>query len=161
MLLFSSSVTSQNENIEIDLSKSISTLSHDDFEYKVNYIEDKKTVYFALLKSGKVIKAYKLIVTDIHPKGVFLYENDDDTFSIRILSLNNGYVFIKENLEKKYRSSNTTNYVDIGNWSMNYKSDILNFISEFNKFIDETAPKKMNSPEDDEIIIITNKKNKN
>lgn len=148
-----------NEDVSIKLKESFHSLSYDDLEFKVNYIKNEKTLYFESKRSGNSIKGYKMLIEDIHPKGIFLYESKE-TFSIRILSLNNGNVFIEDNLDSKYKYSKTTNHIDIGNWSEDYKPHLKLFISIFKDFLASKKPIKNNNLDNEEIII-TEEKNKN
>lgn len=139
------------------MKKSFSSLSFEDFTFKVSYIEEKETLYFEVMKNESTINAYKLLKRDIHPKGFFLIKDDTNLYSIRILSLHNGNVFIKENFKGKYRHSNTTNFVDIGSWDDSYKPILTKFMSDFDQFLNNNTSKKTNK--NGEIIIITNEKN--
>lgn len=158
LLLILANLTSFAQNNEAfeSMKQSFNSLSIDDFKFKVNYLEEKETFYFEVKENGVTINAYKLLKRDVHPKGIFLIEKDN-RYSIRILSLNNGHVFIKENLGKKYRHSNTTNYVDIGFWDKSYKPKLIKFLSDFEQFLNNKPSEK--TDDDDEIIIITNEKN--
>nr|AMP57059.1 hypothetical protein [uncultured bacterium] len=155
MLTNLTSFAQNNETFE-SMEQSFNDLSIDHFTYKVSYIEEKKTLYFEVKENGITINTYKLLKRDIHPKGIFLIENDN-RYSIRILSLNNGHVFIKENFGTKYRHSNTTNFVDIGSWDKKHKTNLTKFLSDFEQFLNDKVSSE--TEEDDEIIIITNEKN--
>lgn len=145
----------------IKFQESFNSLSNVDFEYIVRYDENNETLYFETIKLGKLINGYKILIKDIHPKGIYLFE-DSGIYSIRILSINNAHVFIKENFEKKYRYSNTINYVEIGVWSNDYKDLLKLFIHTFEEFLNSKKTEKSESHDNDEIIIIFNKKdNKN
>lgn len=156
LLVFINSTSfAQNNETFKSMEQSFNSLSIDAFAFKVSYFEEKETLYFEVKENGATINAYKLLKRDIHPKGIFMIENDNQ-YSIRILSLNNGHVFIKENFGTKYRHSNTTNYVDIGSWEESYKPKLIKFLSDFEQFLNDKISEKA---DDDEIIIITNEKN--
>lgn len=155
--LFSFGQEKKRDSI-VQFEKSFQQLSYNDFEYSVDYMEDKKTLYFKSIKSGIPVNGYKLLVEDIHPKGIYLYKSNG-RYTIRVISLNNGNVFIKENFGGKYRNSNTTNYVDIGAWGESNKPNIVEFILNFQKFVTERKATEDHSPDDDEIIIVTDEKN--
>lgn len=155
-IFFNLTSFAQNNETFRSMEQSFSALSFDGFTFKVSYIKDKETLYFEVKENEATIKAYKLLKKDIHPKGIFLIESDNQ-YSIRVLSLNNGYVFIKENFGTKYRHSNTTNLVDIGSWDDDHKPKLTKFISDFEQFLNGEISAK--SDENNEIIIIKNEKN--
>lgn len=157
LLLMLANLTSFAQNNEAfeSIKQSFNSLSIHDFTFNLSYLEEKENLYFEIKENGITINAYKLLKRDVHPKGIFLIESDNQ-HSIRILSLNNGHVFIKENFGKKYRHSNTTNYVDIGSWEKSYKPKLIKFLSDFEQFLNDKISEKA---DDDEIIIITNEKN--
>lgn len=163
LFLFSLYTFGQNskENVSIKLKESFSSLSYGEFEFRVNYIEGKETLYFETIKSGKPINGYKLLVEDIHPKGIYLYEDNRGIYLLRILSINNGNVFIEENLGKKHKHSKTTNYVDIGYWNENNKTSLKIFILILEEFLKKRKSDKNKHSDDEEVIIITNKKSRN
>lgn len=156
LMLTNLTLFAQNNEAFDAMEQSFNSLSIDDFAFKVSYIEVKKTFYFEVKESGNTINAYKLLKQDIHPKGVFLIENDNQ-YSIRVLSLNNGHVFIRENFGIRYRHSNTTNFVDIGSWDKKHRTKLTKFLSDFEQFLNDKVSSEIE--EDDEIIIITNEKN--
>ena len=148
----------QNQQTSLNqLKTSFESLSYGVWDYKASYIMDDETLYFMVVKSNEPIYAYKMLVKDIHPEGIYLVEKDE-YYSIRVLSLNNGHVFIKENLSGKYRHSSTANFVDIGTWDKNYKLKILEFILSFQKFVTGKKATEDHFSDDDEIIIVTDEK---
>lgn len=155
LILINLTSFAQNNEAFESMGQSFNDLSIDDFTFKVSYNKEKETLYFEVKENGMTINAYKLLKRDIHPKGMFLIENDNQ-YSIRILSLNNGHVFIKESFGTKYRHSNTTNFVDIGLWDKKHKTNLTKFLSAFEQFLND---KVSSESEEDEIIIITNEKN--
>ena len=76
------------------------------------------------------MKKIKLIKSDIHPEGIFLYESDNKVY-IRFLSIHNGKVFIEEKFINGYRKSKTTNIVEIGDLSFVDRSLLLRFVEKF------------------------------
>ena len=93
----------------INLFESIST---SESKYELNFIEEKNTLYFKYdLNDGNRI-GYKAILEDIHPEGIFIAEIEGTTF-LRVLSVNNGKVFVKEKFRGEFRLSNNTNLIDI------------------------------------------------
>ena len=152
--LFSVSLLGQNQKQDsvYKLAKTFENLSYTDFKFEINYIKEKETLYFKILKNNRLHKAYQLLLKDIHPKGIFIYKYEDVS-TIRILSINNGHVFIEEEFKNGFRVSNTTNYIDIGSWGKEYDNTLSNFVVELEKFIKEKSPKKKKTSKEIEIIV--------
>ena len=55
---------------------------------------------------------YKAILNDIHPEGIFIIEKEGTKF-LRILSIHNGKVFVREKFKGQFRNSNNTNIIEI------------------------------------------------
>lgn len=152
LLLFPFLGFAQNQSDINNLKRAFGELSYKEYEYRLDFNKQKKTLYLEVSKSGKAVKGYKLLVKDIHPLGVFVIDNDS-ICSLRLLSLNNGHVFIDENLDKKYVHSNTANYVDIGIWDKSFKPALNSFIVQFKQFIKDLTESKIKKGEE---IILTN-----
>ncbi|WP_303318798.1 hypothetical protein Q4Q34_04905 [Flavivirga abyssicola] len=103
-------VNSQNtNNLKMDsLIESYKSLTDKKNEYDIEFVENKNTLIFKFKTQNSEEIAYKVILTDIHPQGIFRYELDNKNF-IRILSIDNGHRFIKDG----FRVSHTTNIIDI------------------------------------------------
>ncbi len=112
---------------------SFTNLSVDKLRYEADYIEDKETVIFKIYDDGELVNAYKLLIKDIHPKGIFFHQENDINY-IRILSINNGTVFIEEKFRNGHRLSNTAKYVDIPYQEIERISG-LDFINSFKDFV--------------------------
>lgn len=125
---------------------SFSSLSFNQLKYGAVYIEKKETVIFNLYGDGDLLGSYKLLIRDIHPNGVFLIQENGINY-IRVLSLNNGTVFIEEEFRNGYRLSHTTKYIDIPYYIIDRKAGIA-FIKNFEEFIKS----KMNSAKLPEVI---------
>ncbi|PKQ46770.1 hypothetical protein CSW08_01305 [Confluentibacter flavum] len=108
-------VNSQNTNqMKMDsLIESYKNLTDKENEYNIEFVENKNTLIFKFKTQNSEQIGYKVILTDIHPQGIFRYESDNKTF-LRILSIDNGHRFIKEKFRNGFRVSNTTNVIDIG-----------------------------------------------
>jgi hypothetical protein len=76
--------------------------------FKLEYFAEKETLYFSIFQNGTQERGFRLLVKDIHPEGVFVIED-----KIRVLSINNGYMFVEENFKNGHRLSHNTNYVDV------------------------------------------------
>jgi hypothetical protein len=105
---------SQNTNqMKMDsLIESYKNLTDKENEYNIEFVENKNTLIFKFKTQNSEEIGYKVILTDIHPQGIFRFESDNKTF-IRILSIDNGHRFIKEKFRNGFRVSNTTNVIDI------------------------------------------------
>jgi len=95
-----------------DLIISFESLSESNAVYKLEYIEKKGTLFFKIKLPNSEEIGYKVILTDIHPEGIFTIKINEKN-NIRILSVDNGHRFIKEKFRGGYRVSNTTNIIDI------------------------------------------------
>jgi len=113
-VLIIGNVNSQNTNrINAEsLIKSFENLSDKNNGYKLEFIENKNTLIFKIKTQNSEEIGYKVILTDIHPQGIFRFESENKNF-IRILSIDNGHRFIKEKFRNGFRVSNTTNIIDI------------------------------------------------
>lgn len=94
------------------LTKTYENLSCKDELYKLEYITNVNTFIFKLAISDSKEIGYKVMLTDIHPEGIFSIELDGKTY-IRILSIDNGNRFIKEKFTNGFRFGTTTNIIDI------------------------------------------------
>jgi hypothetical protein len=88
------------------------SLSTSESKFGLDFIEEKNTLYFTykILEGNRI--GYKVILEDIHPEGIFITETEGKTF-LRILSVNNGKIFVKEQFRGEFRLSNNTNLIDI------------------------------------------------
>lgn len=94
------------------LIESYKNLTDKEDEYNIEFVENKNTLIFKFKTQNSEEIGYKVILTDIHPQGIFRFESDNKTF-IRILSIDNGHRFIKEKFRNGFRVANTTNVIDI------------------------------------------------
>ncbi|GAA4281919.1 hypothetical protein [Gaetbulibacter aestuarii] len=115
MTIIIGNVKSQNTNqMKMDsLIESYKNLTDKENDYNIEFVENKNTLIFKFKTQNSEEIGYKVILTDIHPQGIFRFESDNKTF-IRILSIDNGHRFIKEKFRNGFRVSNTTNVIDIG-----------------------------------------------
>jgi hypothetical protein len=144
-------INGQNTNqIKMDsLIESYTNLTDNKNEYTIKFIENKNTLIFNFKTENSKEIGYKVILTDINPLGVFLFESDKKTF-IRILSIDSGHRFIKQNINY----SNTTNVIDI-ELPKNVNLEKANKVIENLKSV-LVKPAK----ESDDIQIITSKSKK-
>ncbi len=151
----------QKEDLLFKLIQSFSNLSYEDVKFEISYIKEKNTLYFKKFKSHKLDKAYRLLLVDIHPKGVFIYGNEGENM-IRILSINNGNVFIEEKFTNSgFRISKTTNYIDIGYWNEESVNLLSDFIINLENFINSGLMKKIVNPKEIEILVAPTKRKNN
>lgn len=154
-LFFSLSLFGQKTQQELlnNLENSFSLLSKKDVKYKLTYQKEKEILYLKEIKHNSGFTSYKLLINDIHPLGVFLDEKNK-YYSLKVLSKNNGNVFIKET-----RSLSTINYLELGKWSENYKEKLKIFINDLKQFIDFKTNKNTLKTDGDNFKIITKNKN--
>jgi hypothetical protein len=145
------SINGQNTNQKKmdSLIESYTNLTDKKNDYNIEFIENKNTLIFNFKTESSREIGYKAILTDINPLGVFLFESDKKTF-IRILSIDSGHRFIKQNINY----SNTTNVIDI-ELPKNVNLEKANKVIESLKSI-LVKPEK----ESDDIQIITSKSKK-
>lgn len=80
----------------------------DSLVYDFRYIEEKATLYLSIFEQDIQKKGYRLLIRDIHPEGIFVEKN-----KIRVLTINNGHMFVEEKFRSGKRLSHNTNYIDI------------------------------------------------
>lgn len=80
----------------------------DSLVYDFRYIEEKETLYLSIFEQDIQKNGYRLLITDIHPEGIFVEKN-----KIRVLAINNGHMFVEEKFRSGKRLSHNTNYIDI------------------------------------------------
>lgn len=91
---------------------SFNSLTNKSAKYKLDFIEEKTTLYFKCELGEKKKFGYKAILADIHPEGIFIIEKKNTMF-LRILSTDNRKVFVREIFRGQFRNSNNTNIIDI------------------------------------------------
>jgi hypothetical protein len=102
------------------------------------------------------LKSYKVLVTDIHPEGIFYIEQEGELF-LKIISKCSGNVFIETDHKGKYVLSKTTNRLILGGYSADEKYHILNLIYLFQSIVLECQDKS--EDEHDNISLPLMKKN--
>lgn len=129
-------VQGQNKEREITdhLIQSFENLSNNKDDYRIGYIENKNTLILECKSEGVERFTYKMIVTDIHPLGIFLLEREDRIY-IRLLSIDNGKRFVRERYRNGYRLSNNTNVIDVDVSEAKSPEDIKSTIREIKKFL--------------------------
>ena len=114
MLMVSCKTVAQKESnspIESPL-KTFNSMTNESSKYELDFIDEKNTLYFKYELGEKKKFGYKAILDDIHPEGIFIIEKEGTKF-LRILSIQNGKVFIREKFRGQFRNSNNTNIVEI------------------------------------------------
>lgn len=100
-----------NSPIESSL-KTFNSMTNGSAKYELDFIDEKYTLYFKYDLGEKKRFGYKAILNDIHPEGIFIIERGDTKY-LRILSIHNGKVFVREKFRGQFRNSNNTNIVEI------------------------------------------------
>ncbi len=131
-------------------------MTYDNLGLQIEYIDNKKTFVIEKTKDDTVKDEYKMLLRDIHPEGIFLTKNKKSKISIRILSINNGHLFIESEFKNGFRVSNSTNFIDIGPWNKKKEKELQDVINRLKKMIKSKASKKKNKSEDIDIIIPSN-----
>lgn len=104
----------QNKS-NLSIEKSIynfNSLTNGSSKYKLDFIEKKNTLYFKYELGEKKKFGFKAILEDIHPEGIFIIERENIKY-LRILSIHNGKVFVREVLRGQFWNSNNTNIIEI------------------------------------------------
>lgn len=108
-----STVAQKESNSQIENSlKTFNSMTNEFSKYELDFIDEKNTLYFKYELGEKQKFGYKAILNDIHPEGIFIIEKEDRKF-LRILSIHNGKVFVREKFKGQFRNSNNTNIVEI------------------------------------------------
>ena len=103
---------------EIDsLNRAFLNVTEDGKQTMVEYDSLKSTFIFTSLKNAVLLKTYKLIVTDIHPEGVFPIEQGGKVY-IKIISRCAGNVFIETYHGNGILRSGSTGKIIIGGYSL-------------------------------------------
>ena len=88
------------------------SMTSESSKYELDFIDRENTLYFKYELGEKKKFGYKTILDDIHPEGIFIIEKEGTNF-LRILSIHNGNVFVREKFRRQFRNSNNTNIVEI------------------------------------------------
>ncbi len=91
---------------------SFNSLTNESAKYELDFFEEKNTLYFKCELGEKKKFGFKAILKDIHPEGIFIIEKENTKF-LRILSIHNGKVFVREIFKGQFRNSNNTNIIEI------------------------------------------------
>lgn len=91
---------------------SFNSLSSELGKYELQFIKEKNTLYFKYELGKNKRFGYKAILEDIHPLAVFVIERENTKY-LRILSIHNGKVFVRERLRGEFLNSNNTNIIEI------------------------------------------------
>ncbi len=133
-LLISINCYSQEKNVNDEYQISFKNLSNKNIQFKLNYLKQKETLLFELSNNNILLESYQIRIKDIHPEGIFINKSEGNK-TLRILSIKNRDIFIKNSFKNGYRVSNTTNYIDIGGIENFDDGKLLRFINEFKEFI--------------------------
>jgi len=92
--------------------KAFNSMTNESSKYELDFIDENNTLYFKYELGEKKRFGYKANLDDIHPEGIFIIEKENKTF-LKILSINNQKVFIKEKFRGEFRLGNNTNIIEI------------------------------------------------
>lgn len=144
----------QNKQKEINtLEKLFSNFSEGASTYKLSYMENKKTFVLKVSTNEGASKIFKFLEEDIHPEGVF-FDELKRSYTLKILSIDNGHRFIFTKLRNKTKLSNTTNIIEIDNINPEKKEILKKFIIKLRDYRKSLIEKKT-----EELQIISNGSN--
>ena len=116
LIMFTTSlktIAQNKSNSPIEKSiNSFNSLSNVSSKYELDFIEKKNTLYFKYELGENKKFGFKAILKDIHPEGIFIIERENIKY-LRILSIHNGKVFVREVLRGQFWNSNNTNIIEI------------------------------------------------
>lgn len=118
-----------------------SHFSNQENRLELHFDTEKETFVFSCYHGTELLKKLKLIKSDVHPEGIFLYESEDDV-KIRFLSIHNGKVFVEEKFVNGFRKGRSTNVVDVGDLSHVERSTLLKYIENFKIILREPEKEK-------------------
>lgn len=118
-----------------------SHFSNQENRFELQFDTAKETFVFFFYRGEELVKKLKLIKSDVHPEGVFLYDSEDGV-SIRFLSIHNGKVFVEEKFVNGFRRVNSTNIADIGDLSHVEKKTLFKYIECFKRILSELPDEK-------------------
>jgi len=108
----------------------------------VSYDMTKSTLIFNVYDDlNELRKTYKLIVTDIHPEGIYSVEQEGNIY-IKIISRCAGNVFIETTVRDSFLNSNSTDKILIGRYSLDRKRDIDSIIEKIKHIVRICTSKK-------------------
>jgi len=121
-----------------------SHFSNQENRVELQFDTEKETFVFSFYRGKELLKKLKLIKSDIHPEGIFLYESEDGV-SVRFLSIHNGKVFIEEKFANGFRKGKSTNIADVGDLSHIKRSTLLLYIKNFRRILQDPAKEKQSA----------------
>jgi hypothetical protein len=130
-----------------------SHFSNQENRFELQFDAEKETFIFCFYQGKELLKKLKLIKSDVHPEGIFLYESEYG-LSIRFLSIHNGKVFIEEKFVSGFRKGKSTNIADVGDLSHIEKETLLKYVESFKNILSE-------SPKGNQPILISPPRTKN
>ncbi|NQX85893.1 MAG: hypothetical protein HRT67_08300 [Flavobacteriaceae bacterium] len=116
-------------------------------------MENKKTFVLKVSTNEGASKIFKFLEEDIHPEGVF-FDELKRSYTLKILSIDNGHRFIFTKLRNKTKLSNTTNIIEIDNINPEKKEILKKFIIKLRDYRKSLIEKKT-----EELQIISNGSN--
>lgn len=139
LITFKANCQTENKAELNNLITSFENLSSKKANYELEYVGEKKTFYFKFKIEKSEEITYKVIKSDMHPEGIFLFKSKDGDF-IRILSIDNGHRFIREKFINGFRLSHTTNLIDIRILSNSNQSEIDTVIANLKNVLKKIKP---------------------
>jgi len=145
-ILFVSALSCSGQSDTFAIKEVVEITSHfsnQEKRFEVQFDSEKEIFIFFFYQGNELLKKLKLIKSDVHPEGIFLYESEDGV-SIRFLSIHNGKVFVEEKYVNGFRIGKSTNIVDIGDLSHIEKNTLFKYIERFKRILSE--PSKEQQP---------------
>jgi hypothetical protein len=115
LIVVSSCKTIAQSDAESSIKKSVNSfnsLTSELGKYELQFIKEKNTLYFKYELGKNKRFGYKAILEDIHPLAIFVVERKNTKY-LKILSIHNGKVFVREKLRGEFLNSNNTNIIEI------------------------------------------------
>ncbi len=144
------------DRVKIDsLNQLFKKISPVDQQTVIEYDSLKTTLLFKIHNDKQLLKSYKVLITDIHPEGIFYIEQSGALF-FKIISKCSGNVFIKTDHKGSFLLSKTTNRLILGEYSMNEKHNISTLCRLFQSIVFDC---QLKNDDEEDILLPFIKKN--
>lgn len=108
---------------------------------QMDYDSSKSTFVFRACTEDRLQKTYKLIITDIHPEGIFPIEQEGQ-FHIKLISRCSGNVFIETTHRGEILHSKSTNKVVLGGYSPESRKEVKKICDILKRAVRNCVAKK-------------------
>jgi len=144
------------DRVKIDsLNQLFEEISTIDSHPIIEYDSLKSTLVFNIYSKERLLKSYKILIADIHPEGIFYFEQDGVLF-LKIISKCSGNVFIKTDHKGKFVLSKTTNHLILGGYSADEKNSILTLSQLFQSLVFQCQDKTEDEEDDIPLPLMKN-----